>query len=121
MQKLLDQIAQDFWKHVGGLLAASFGFVGWYQGGLSHDPTTIQLAFMVAGLATTGVLIANGTAAAAAAATKQAIYDAATLAAKEVMATAAAQAVAVREVAVTTAEKLPAVVAVAPPTVLPIV
>jgi nucleoid-associated protein YgaU len=106
MQKIIDLIGQDFWKHVGGLLCAGFGFVGWYQGGLSHDPTSIQLAFMVAGLATTGVLITNGTAAAAAAATKQAIYDAATIAAKEVMATAAKQAVSVREVAVTTAENL---------------
>jgi hypothetical protein len=116
MTNLLDQISHDFWKHLGGLLAAGFGFVGWYQLGLSHDPTTIQLAFMVAGLATTGVLLANGTAAAAAIVTKQAIYDAASLAAKEVMNTAAAQAVTVREVAVTTAEKLPAVVAVVPPT-----
>ena len=59
-----DVLLQDFWLHLGGLLAFGLGVVVWYQeSGFHSDPQTIALGFIAVGLAVNGVTLINGSAA----------------------------------------------------------
>jgi hypothetical protein len=60
-----DVLLQDPWIHIGSLLIFSVGVAAWFaQSGLTRDPSTIALAFMIIGLSGFGVHVVNGSAAA---------------------------------------------------------
>jgi hypothetical protein len=110
---------QDPWIHIAALIAVAIGFAGWLSGGLTHDPSSVELMFMIGGLAGLGVKIVNGSAlalaantaasvVAVAAKTQVAATSAAALKATAVTDTAALTAADVVSLAAETAANLPA-------------
>ena len=52
---------QDFWFHLGGLISIGIGVAAWYETNhLTHDPSAIQIGFVIGGLAAMGVKVLNG-------------------------------------------------------------
>lgn len=61
MKQLTDALLQDFWVHVGGILAIAFGAADlWQFRSLGHDA---DLIFLIGGFGVMGVKIINGSAA----------------------------------------------------------
>lgn len=56
-----EALLQDFWFHLGGLISIGIGVFAWYQTNqMQHDPSAIEIGFVVGGLAAMGVKILNG-------------------------------------------------------------
>ena len=64
MISVRDAILSDLWVHLAAVIAIALGIAGWYSVGLSHDPTSVQIMFIIGGLAGLGLKIVNGSAAA---------------------------------------------------------
>ena len=64
MVSIRDAILSDLWVHLAAVIAIALGIAGWYSVGLSHDPTSVQIMFIIGGLAGLGLKIVNGSAAA---------------------------------------------------------
>ena len=64
MVKLADTFSEDLWIHLAAILAVGIGVAGWYSIGLAKDPSSVQLMFIIGGLAGLGLKIVNGSAAA---------------------------------------------------------
>lgn len=94
---------QDPWVHIAALIAVGIGFVGWYTAGLTHDPSSVELMFMIGGLAGLGVKIVNGSALALAANTAAGVVAVAARARTAADVVAAAKATAVTDSAALTA------------------
>jgi hypothetical protein len=90
---------QDPWVHIAALIAVAIGFSGWYQTGLNHDPSSVELMFMIGGLAGLGVKIVNGSATTLAANTAANVVAQATQAATTAVEAAAVKAAAVTDTA----------------------
>lgn len=93
--KVSDVITQDLWIHLAALLAVGIGLVSWYMSGMNHDPSSVNLMFMIGGLAAMGVKIVNGSATVLAAATAAKVTEVAAAKAAQVVAEAAKTAAAI--------------------------
>jgi hypothetical protein len=116
MSNITTPIWQDPWPHIAGLIAIGIGFAGWYTTGLAHDPSSVELMFMIGGLAGLGIKIINGSAAQLAANTAAQVVSLATKTATATTQAAATEAAGVLATAVKTAAPLEVVVpSVVPP------
>jgi hypothetical protein len=56
-----ESILQDFWFHLGGLIAIGIGVFAWYQHNhMASDPSAVEIGLVLGGIAAMGVKILNG-------------------------------------------------------------